>query len=137
MAAYSELTLTWHPPENAGGEASLGVEIGGQSLIERVSAQLAESDLGLRFLPHSDVAWYSLESWRQSAEDGQSRRIILLGCTCGDVDCAQLWADTRCFNGWVHWRLGGWPDSEERYAELSRWVFEQQAYQAQLAFLSR
>ena len=56
MAAYSELTLTWHPPENAGGEASLGVEIGGQSLIERVSAQLAEPDLGLRFLPHSDVA---------------------------------------------------------------------------------
>lgn len=81
------------------------------------------------FLLPDDVAWYSRESWQRSSVSGAAR-VVLLGCTCGDVDCSNFYADTYCQNGWIHWHFGGWPERD--YKLLGKYWFEQQAYQQQV-----
>ncbi len=113
-------------------DSRLQVLIDGRLLTDRVRQfELSQGYYPFKddFLLPEDVDWYSRNSWLRSAS-GEPARLILLGCTCGDVDCSYLYADTLTQNGWILWRFGGWHEWD--YKALGSFWFEQSLYQQQV-----
>ncbi|MYM62673.1 hypothetical protein [Pseudomaricurvus sp. HS19] len=135
----NSLRLQWQTgpeskPRNE-GKPRLQVLINDQPLTDLVSdfeVTQGYSHFGDEFLLPEDVQWYSLDSWQQSSEPGK-RRIVLLGCSCGDVDCSTFYADTFCQDGWIHWQFGGWPERD--YSAFPTFWFEQEAYKQQVEII--
>ncbi|QYK06047.1 hypothetical protein [Shewanella zhangzhouensis] len=127
-----QLALTWELEETKHRQKSklrLGVNINGVRLTEIISQfeqQQGIAEFNDVFLHESDVQEYSLFNWLKSLEEGDVR-IILLGCSCGQVECSFFYANVCNRDGWVYWQFDGWPKRD--YSEFPSFWFNASEYQ--------
>ncbi len=127
-----QLALNWETEQAKKGQVAktrLCVTINGRRLTDLVAdyeKQQQFSPFNDVFLHQADVQYYSQANWLQSLKEGKAS-IILLGCSCGQVECSFFTADVFNRDGWVFWRFGGWPERD--YSEMQTYWFELSAYQ--------
>ncbi|WIO75392.1 hypothetical protein QP938_05670 [Porticoccaceae bacterium LTM1] len=132
----NNLSLQWQTEMEPGsrnlGKPILHISINDTPLMTMVhdfESTSGYSHFNDTYLPAEDVQYYSVDGWRKSTEPGKSH-IILLGCTCGDVDCSHFYVETFCQDGWIHWRF---KDSSTRdFSGMPTLWFEQYAYRRQV-----
>lgn len=132
----NNLCLQWHIDTKTGirntDKSTLHIKINGTSLtsiVHNLENANNYAHFDNTYLSADNVRYHSASGWRKSCEPGKSH-IILLGCSCGDVDCSQLYVDTFCQDGWVHWRFDDW--STRNFSAMPTFWFEQNTYRQQV-----
>jgi hypothetical protein len=113
----------------------LSIEINGVPLTDIIATY--EADHQLTPISDSYIADYDLEKagvrfqWISSTKEDSY--IMLLGCSCGQLECSHLGVNSITRENWVYWRFDISQAHLQKYADLPEFWFDKGEYRKQVS----